>query len=178
MPPISRLTRDQAQYHFISGYTAKLAGTEVGVTEPKATFSAGFGAPFLPRHPGEYATMLAERIERYDVPVWLVNTGWTGGPAGEGHRMRIDHTRTMVRAALNGELADVPYEIDPVFGVEVPTEVPGVPSEVLRPRGTWADPAAYDEKARELARMFAENFESYVYGVAESVRAAGPRTEG
>ena len=174
LPPISRLTREQAQYHFISGYTAKLAGTEIGVTEPKATFSAGFGAPFLPRHPGEYARMLAERLEHFGVPVWLVNTGWTGGPYGIGERMRIDHTRTMVRAALKGELADVPYETDPFFGVEVPTAVPGVPSEVLRPRDTWADPAAYDTKARELARMFAENFSDYADGVSEEVRAAGP----
>src|SRR5688572_24213403 len=161
LPPISRLTREQAQYHFISGYTAKLAGTEIGVTEPKATFSAGFGAPFLPRHPGEYAAMLAERLERHDVPVWLVNTGWTGGPYGVGERMRIDHTRTMVRAALSGALAGVPYETDPVFGVDVPTRVPGVPSKVLRPRDTWSDAAAYDAKAHELAAMFAENFEDY-----------------
>jgi phosphoenolpyruvate carboxykinase (ATP) len=175
LPPISRLTREQAQYHFISGYTAKLAGTEIGVTEPKATFSAGFGAPFLPRHPGEYARMLAERLESHDVPVWLVNTGWTGGPFGVGQRMRIDHTRTMVRAALNGKLADVEYEIDPVFGVEVPTSVPGVPSEILRPRDTWQDPAAYDAKARELATMFTENFEAYASGVPDEVRAAGPR---
>ena len=142
LPPISRLTREQAQYHFISGYTAKLAGTEIGVTEPRATFSAGFGAPFLPRHPGEYARMLSERLERHDVPVWLVNTGWTGGPYGTGERMGIDHTRTMVRAALQGQLADVPFETDPIFGVAVPTVVPGVPSGILRPRGTWADPTS------------------------------------
>jgi phosphoenolpyruvate carboxykinase (ATP) len=178
LPPISRLSHDQAQYHFISGYTAKLAGTEVGVTQPKATFSAGFGAPFLPRHPGVYATMLAERLERHDVPVWLVNTGWTGGPYGVGERMSIDHTRTMVRAALSGALDGVPFEPDPVFGIDVPTEVPGVPSEILRPRDTWPDPDAYDAKARELAHMFAENFESYVDGVSAEVRAAGPRVEG
>jgi phosphoenolpyruvate carboxykinase (ATP) len=173
----SRLTREQAQYHFISGYTAKLAGTEIGVTEPHATFSAGFGAPFLPRHPAEYASMLSERLERHDVPVWLVNTGWTGGPYGTGERMRIDHTRTMVRAALSGALDSVEYENDPVFGVAVPTTVPGVPSEVLRPRSTWADPSAYDEKARELAEMFAENFEVYADGVSDAVRAAGPRVD-
>jgi phosphoenolpyruvate carboxykinase (ATP) len=178
LPPISRLTLEQAQYHFISGYTAKLAGTEIGVTEPKATFSAGFGAPFLPRHPGEYARMLAERLERYEVPVWLVNTGWTGGAYGEGHRMRIDHTRVMVRAALQGKLHDVAYELDPVFGVQVPTTVPGVPDEVLRPRDTWADPDAYDAKARELARMFADNFEAYADGVPDEVRDAGPRIDG
>ncbi|MCV0403726.1 MAG: phosphoenolpyruvate carboxykinase (ATP) [Chloroflexi bacterium] len=178
LPPISRLTREQAQYHFISGYTAKLAGTEIGVTEPKATFSAGFGAPFLPRHPGEYAAMLAERLERFDVPVWLVNTGWSGGPYGTGERMAIDHTRTMVRAALRGELDDVPTETDPVFGVEIPTHVPGVPDEILRPRDTWPDPAAYDAKARELARMFADNFADYADGVSQSVREAGPRIDG
>jgi len=175
LPPISRLTREQAQYHFISGYTAKLAGTEIGVTEPRATFSAGFGAPFLPRHPGEYAAMLAERLERHDVPVWLVNTGWTGGPYGTGERMGIDHTRTMVRAALNGQLRDATYEVDAVFGVDVPTAVPGVPSSILRPRDTWSDAAAYDAKARDLAAMFAENFESYADGVSEAIRSAGPR---
>jgi phosphoenolpyruvate carboxykinase (ATP) len=177
LPPISRLSHDQAQYHFISGYTAKLAGTEIGVTQPKATFSAGFGAPFLPRHPGVYASMLAERLERHDVPVWLVNTGWTGGPYGTGERMSIDHTRTMVRAALSGALDEVTFAPDPVFGIQVPSEVPGVPSDVLRPRGTWPDPEAYDAKARELAGMFAENFESYSDGVPAAVRAAGPRVE-
>ena len=178
LPPISRLTREQAQYHFISGYTAKLAGTEIGVTEPRATFSAGFGAPFLPRHPGEYARMLAERLEQHAVPVWLVNTGWTGGPYGIGERMSIDHTRTMVRAALNGLLGDVTYQTDPIFGVEVPTSVPGVPSEILRPRDTWTDGPAYDAKAHELASMFVENFADYADGVSPEVRAAGPRVEG
>ena len=178
LPPISRLSREQAQYHFISGYTAKLAGTEIGVTEPRATFSAAFGAPFLPRHPSEYAAMLAERLEQHDVPVWLVNTGWTGGPYGIGERMRIDHTRSIVRAALSGALSGATYQTDPVFGVEVPTEVPGVPSRVLRPRDTWTDPAAYDVKARELAAMFADNFEDIAAGVPEAVRNAGPRIEG
>ncbi len=177
LPPISRLTPEQAQYHFISGYTAKLAGTEIGVTEPRATFSAGFGAPFLPRHPGEYASMLADRLAKHDVPVWLVNTGWSGGPYGTGERMAIDHTRTMVRAALSGALDDVPTEPDPIFGVAIPTHVPGVPDEILRPRDTWPDPEAYDAKARELARMFAENFESYADGVSEAVRRAGPRLD-
>jgi phosphoenolpyruvate carboxykinase (ATP) len=121
--------------------------------------------------------MLAERLERHDVPVWLVNTGWTGGPFGVGSRMAIDHTRVMVRAALNGELAGVPYETDPIFGVEVPTEVPGVPSSILRPRDTWADPDAYDAKARELAAMFAENFEDYADGLPPEIRQAGPRVE-
>ncbi len=175
LPPISRLDRDQAQFHFISGYTAKLAGTEIGVTEPRATFSACFGAPFLPRHPGEYAAMLADRLDRHRIPVWLVNTGWTGGPYGTGERMPIDHTRNMVRAALGGLLEGVSYETDPVFGVAVPLGVPDVPSDVLRPRDTWADPAAYDRKAAELARMFAENFGQYADAVSEAVRVAGPR---
>jgi phosphoenolpyruvate carboxykinase (ATP) len=177
LPPISRLTRDQAQYHFISGYTARLAGTEIGVTEPKAAFSAGFGAPFLPRHPGEYARMLAERLEQYDVPVWLVNTGWTGGPYGTGERMNINHTRSMVRAALGGQFDGVETVTDPIFGVQVPISCPDVPDEVLRPRDTWADKDAYDRKARELARMFAANFEGYADGVSAAVRAAGPRVE-
>jgi len=178
LPPISRLTREQAQYHFISGYTAKLAGTEIGVKEPKATFSAGFGAPFLPRHPGEYARMLAERLERYDVPIWLVNTGWTGGPYGTGERMNIAHTRAMVRAALGGQLDGVPTTVDPVFGVEVPTAIPDVPADLLQPRLSWPDPAAYDRQARQLARMFEENFEAYADGVSEEVRRVGPRQLG
>jgi phosphoenolpyruvate carboxykinase (ATP) len=174
LPPIARLTHDQAAYHFISGYTAKLAGTEIGIKEPKATFSACFGAPFMPRHPGEYAAMLIERLARWDVPVWLVNTGWTGGPYGTGERMNINHTRTMVRAALNGQLDDVPTRTDPIFNVEVPTFVPDVPSEVLDPRSTWQDTAAYDAQAHKLARMFAENFAAFADGVPASVRAAGP----
>ena len=174
LPPISRLTREQAAYHFISGYTAKLAGTEIGVKEPAATFSAGFGAPFLPRHPGVYAHLLMDRLEQYEVPVWLVNTGWTGGPYGVGQRMNINHTRNMVRAALNGDLANVPTVLDPVFRVAVPTSVPGVPEEVLQPRGTWPDPAAYDAAARRIADMFHENFESYADGVSPAVRDAGP----
>ncbi len=178
LPPISRLTADQAQYHFISGYTAKLAGTEVGVKEPQATFSACFGAPFMPRHPGEYAAMLADRLHRYNVRAWLVNTGWTGGPYGTGERMNINHTRSMVRAALSGALDDVPYETDPVFGVAVPTSCPDVPAEVLRPRQTWADPDAYDRQAAALATMFVENFAAYAEGVDEAVRASGPRVNG
>ena len=177
LPPISRLTRDQAQYHFISGYTAKLAGTEIGVKEPKATFSAGFGAPFLPRHPGVYAGMLAERLERYDVAVWMVNTGWTGGPYGTGERMNINHTRSMVRAALDGRLDDVPTVTDPNFGLEVPVECPDVPASVLQPRATWPDPEAYDRQARVLAQMFADNFAAYASGVSPAVAAAGPRVE-
>ena len=174
LPPISRLTREQAAYHFISGYTAKLAGTEIGVKEPTATFSAGFGAPFLPRHPGVYAELLMDRLERYDVPVWLVNTGWTGGPYGTGERMHIDHTRNMVRAALNGGLRDVPTVRDPVFGLAVPKAVPGVPGELLVPRDTWADQAAYDAAAKRIAHMFHENFAAYADGVSRAVRNAGP----
>jgi phosphoenolpyruvate carboxykinase (ATP) len=175
LPPISRLTHDQAAYHFISGYTAKLAGTEIGVKEPMATFSACFGAPFMPRHPGEYAAMLTERLAKWDVPVWLVNTGWTGGPYGTGERMNINHTRTMVRAALSQELDDVTFRTDPIFGFEVPTTCPGVPAEVLDPRETWQDKEGYDAQAQRLARMFVENFEDYAPGVPEPVRRAGPR---
>ena len=175
LPPIARLTPEQAMYHFLSGYTAKVAGTEKGVTEPSATFSACFGAPFLPRHPGHYATMLGEHIARHGAEVWLVNTGWTGGPHGVGSRMKLSHTRAMVRAALAGQLAKATFEADPVFGVAVPTAVPGVPAEVLRPRETWADPAAYDAQAARLAGMFRDNFARYAEGVSEAVRAAGPR---
>ena len=174
MPPIARLTAEQAMYHFLSGYTAKVAGTERGVTEPSATFSACFGAPFLPLHPGVYAKMLGDRIARHGVKVWMVNTGWTGGPYGVGSRMKLAHTRTMVRAALSGALDQGRFVRDPVFGVEVPAGVPGVPTEVLTPRGTWADPAAYDAQARKLVTMFRENFEQYRPQVPEAVTAAGP----
>jgi phosphoenolpyruvate carboxykinase (ATP) len=176
LPPIARLTHAQAAYHFISGYTAKLAGTEVGVKEPSATFSACFGAPFMPRHPGEYAAMLTERLATHDVTVWLVNTGWTGGPYGVGERMNIDHTRAMVRAALGGRLRDVPMRLDPIFRVEVPLEVPDVPAGFLDPRATWPDTAAYDRAARALAAMFAANFRAYADGVSAEIRDAGPRT--
>ena len=174
LPPISLLTREQAAYHFISGYTAKLAGTEIGIKEPTATFSAGFGAPFLPRHPGEYARMLMDRLERFDVPVWLVNTGWTGGPYGTGERMNIAYTRNMVRAAIEGRLEGVETTVDPTFGLAVPISVPDVPDEVLQPRSTWADKDAYDRTARRLAAMFHLNFAKYAGGVTEAVRDAGP----
>jgi phosphoenolpyruvate carboxykinase (ATP) len=174
LPPVSRLSLEQAQYHFISGYTAKLAGTEIGVAEPMATFSACFGAPFMPRHPGEYAALLADRLERHEVPVWLVNTGWTGGPYGTGERMDIEHTRVMVRATLSGELDRIPTVTDPTFRVEVPTACPGVPSELLQPRNTWPDPEAYDAQAARLAQMFDTNFAAYADGVSEGVRRAGP----
>jgi phosphoenolpyruvate carboxykinase (ATP) len=176
LPPISRLSREQAAYHFISGYTAKLAGTEIGVKEPTATFSAGFGAPFLPRRPAEYAHMLMDRLEQFDVPVWLVNTGWTGGPYGTGERMNIEHTRNMVRAAIEGRLEGVETVEDPVFRLRVPVRVPGVPDEVLVPRNTWQDQDAYDRTARRLAAMFHDNFAKYADGVSDEVRAAGPVT--
>ncbi|MDQ3938491.1 MAG: phosphoenolpyruvate carboxykinase (ATP) [Chloroflexota bacterium] len=174
LPPVSRLSHDQAMYHFISGYTAKLAGTEVGVKEPQATFSTCFGAPFMPRHPGVYARMLGERLARHDVPVWLVNTGWTGGPYGTGERMNIAHTRQMVRAALSGALDGVPTRTDPVFRVEVPTSCPDVPDAVLWPRDTWQDRDAYDRQARKLARMFVENFSTFEDRVSEGISAAAP----
>jgi phosphoenolpyruvate carboxykinase (ATP) len=175
LPPISRLTAEQAMYHFLSGYTAKVAGTERGVTEPSATFSACFGAPFLPMPPGVYARMLGERIAQHGVKVWLVNTGWTGGPYGTGSRMKLSHTRAMVRAALAGALDRATFVKDPVFGIEVPTAVPEVPSTVLAPRATWADPAAYDRQARDLARMFNENFAQYRSQVSDAVAAAAPK---
>ncbi|HGY10090.1 MAG TPA: phosphoenolpyruvate carboxykinase (ATP) [Oceanithermus profundus] len=175
LPPIARLSPEQAMYYFISGYTAKVAGTERGITEPVATFSACFGAPFLPLHPARYAEMLRDRIRAHGPRVWMVNTGWTGGPYGVGKRMALEHTRALLSAALEGKLDDVPYIEDPVFGFQVPTEAPGVPGELLVPRQTWADPAAYDEAARNLARMFQENFARFADGAGEEVRAAGPR---
>ena len=174
LPPIARLTHAQAAYHFISGYTAKLAGTEVGIKEPNATFSACFGAPFIPRHPGQYARMLTERLAAQDAQVWLVNTGWTGGPYGTGERMNIAHTRSTVRAALDGRLASAPTRTDTNFGFEVPLECPDVPARILDPRSTWADTDAYDRQAQGLASMFAANFAAYADGVTDDVRAAGP----
>jgi phosphoenolpyruvate carboxykinase (ATP) len=174
LPPVARLTPEQAMYHFMSGYTAKLAGTESGVTEPQATFSACFGAPFMVRPPSEYARLLADRIRSHEVDCWLVNTGWTGGPYGVGHRMPIEHTRALLDAALEGQLSEVDYRTDPVFGLSVPTSCPGVPPEELWPRDTWQDPAAYDAKARELSTLFERNFEQFADQVTEEVRAAGP----
>jgi len=174
LPPISRLTEDQAMYHFLSGYTAKVAGTEKGVTEPKVTFSTCFGSPFLPLHPSVYARLLGEKMEKHNAKVWLLNTGWTGGPYGTGQRMKLAHTRRMVTAALAGELDDVETWTDPIFGLQVPVHVEGVPDQVLRPRETWKNPADYDAKATQLADMFAENFKKYESGVEESVKAAGP----
>ena len=178
LPPVSRLTPAQAMYYFISGYTAKIAGTEVGVKEPQATFSTCFGAPFMPRHPGEYAAMLVDRLATWDVPVWLVNTGWTGGPYGTGERMNINHTRAMVRAALDGRLDGVPTVEDAIFRIAVPTSCPDVPTAFLQPRSTWPDEAAYDRAAARLAAKIAENFAEYADGVPQAVREAGPWVEG
>src|SRR4051794_15035788 len=177
LPPISRLSSAAAMYHFLSGYTAKVAGTEKGVTEPKATFSTCFGAPFLPLAPSRYAAMLGERIARHQAQVWLVNTGWTGGPYGTGTRMKIKFTRAMIHAALAGLLDGVQYDKDRLFNLDVPLTCPGVPADVLKPRNTWADKDAYDQQARKLARMFAENFSSFAADVSPEVRAAGPMLE-
>jgi len=174
LPPISRLTKAQAMYHFISGYTSKLAGTERGVTEPQPAFSTLFGAPFMPLIPQRYAEMLGERMEQHDAKVWLVNTGWTGGPFGEGHRMEIKYTRAMVNAALEGKLDSVEFKQEPIFGLSIPAEVPGVPSEVLNPRVTWKDKAAYDKMAIELAKKFHENFKNFKADSDETIRNAGP----
>ncbi len=175
LPPISKLTPEQAMYHFLSGYTAKLAGTERGVTEPQATFSTCFGAPFLPLHPTVYAKMLGEKLAKHHAQVWLVNTGWSGGPYGIGSRMKIAYTRTMVRAALNGDLDKVPTQIDPIFGLPMPMACPGVPPEVLNPRNTWTDKDAYDKKAKELAALFVKNFDQFKAQAKPEVIAAGPK---
>jgi phosphoenolpyruvate carboxykinase (ATP) len=162
-------------FYFLSGYTAKVAGTERGVKEPQPTFSACFGQVFLPLHPGVYADLLGQRIEEHGSRVWLVNTGWTGGPYGVGSRMKLAYTRAMVRAALAGELDDVKTTESPFFRLQIPTEIPGVPSDVLVPRDTWADKDAFDKQARELADKFLANFEQFADRVPESVRTAGPK---
>jgi phosphoenolpyruvate carboxykinase (ATP) len=170
LPPISRLSPEQAMYHFLSGYTAKVAGTERGITEPEATFSTCFGAPFMVHPPGVYAKLLGERIATHKANCWLVNTGWTGGPYGVGSRMKIQYTRAMVNAAIEGKLNGVGYRSEPFFGLEVPQSVPDVPSEVLDPRAMWSDKAAYDAQAKKLAGRFAENFKKFEAGVSEAVR--------
>lgn len=175
LPPVSKLTPGQAMYQFISGYTAKVAGTEAGVTEPKPTFSACFGAPFLPLHPGKYAQMLGDKMQKHKVNVWMINTGWTGGPYGVGSRMKLKYTRAMITAALEGQLNNAEFEIHPVFGMAIPTACPNVPSEILNPRNTWTDKTAYDEKAKFLANLFIKNFDKYKDGVTAEVLAAQPK---
>jgi phosphoenolpyruvate carboxykinase (ATP) len=165
-------------YHFLSGYTAKVAGTERGIVEPQATFSTCFGGPFMALHPSVYANLLGEKVAMHRVKVWLVNTGWTGGPYGTGHRMEIGHTKSMLRAALSGKLDGVEMKVDPIFGLRVPASCPDVPPEVLDPRSTWKDRAAYDRTARKLAGMFHENFTQYADQVTPEVRAAGFRKSG
>lgn len=174
LPPISKLTKEQAMYHFISGYTSKLAGTERGITSPQATFSTCFGEPFLPMAPQRYAEMLGEKIDKHNAEVFLVNTGWTGGEYGVGNRMALNYTRAMVQAALQGELTNVETATDEIFGLHVPVECPGVPDDVLQPKKTWNDPKAYDMKARELASKFKENFKKFVH-VSADVEEGGPR---
>jgi phosphoenolpyruvate carboxykinase (ATP) len=177
LPPLARLSREQALYYFLSGFTSKLAGTEVGVTSPQPTFSTCFAAPFLAQPPETYARMLDERLAEHGSAIWLVNTGWTGGPFGEGHRMPIQATRELLRAALSGALAEVEYRVDDVFGFEVPLAVSGVDSSLLTPRDTWPDPAGYDEQARKLAAMFADNFAAKFPEAPPEVAAAGPKAQ-
>lgn len=174
LPPISKLTPEQAAYHFLSGYTAKVAGTEKGVTEPQATFSTCFGAPFMVHHPSVYARLLTEKIARHEVTCWLVNTGWSGGPYGVGSRMSIKYTRAMVRAALNGSLNSVAFTPDPVFGLALPASVPDVPADVLQPRHTWQDGTAYDAQALKLAKLFKDNFQQYEQYVSPAIANSGP----
>ncbi|BBN94756.1 phosphoenolpyruvate carboxykinase, pckA [Deinococcus grandis] len=177
LPPISRLSAEQTMYQFISGFTAKIPGTEDGVTEPSPTFSTCFGAPFMPRHPGEYARLLAQKVQDSGARVWLVNTGWSGGMYGQGKRMSIAHTRAMINAALSGALDDVTFEKEGFFDLELPTQVPGVPEGVLNPRDAWADKGAYDQTARKLARMFRENFKRFEDGVDAAVTNSMPNPD-
>ena len=175
LPPISKLNAGQAMYHFISGYTAKVAGTEAGVKEPQATFSACFGRVFLPLHPTQYAEMLGQKMKQFTVNVWLINTGWTGGVFGVGTRMKLAYTRAMITAALEGKLDKVAYTTDPVFGLSIPNEVPNVPSEILNPRNTWTDKNAYDKKANDLATQFNNNFKQYADFANNEIKAAAPK---
>ena len=175
LPPVSRLTRDQAMYHFLSGYTAKVAGTEIGVTEPQITFSACFGAAFMVLHPMRYANLLAQRMNRHHARAWLVNTGWTGGPPGVGSRIKLAHTRAIVAAIHGGHLIEVPTTTDPIFHLAIPTACPELPSSLLEPRKVWADPSAYDQAASRLAQQFHGNFAAYADQASAEVRDAGPR---
>jgi phosphoenolpyruvate carboxykinase (ATP) len=175
LPPVSRLTSDQAEYHFISGYTAKVAGTEEGVKEPEAVFSPCFGGPFLVWHPGKYAELLSKKLRQHGAEVWLVNTGWTGGPYGAGTRMKLAYTRSIIDSIYNGSLRDAPTAEDPFFGLRVVTQCPNVPDSVLLPRNTWKDPQAYDKAAADLADRFKKNFARFADGVEEAIKLAGPR---
>ncbi len=177
LPPISRLTKEQAMYHFMSGYTAKVAGTEMGITEPTTTFSACFGKAFLPLHPAKYAKLLGEKLEGTDIKVWLINTGWTGGSYGIGSRMKLSYTRQMITAALEGKLNDVAYDTLPVFDLAIPTSCEGVPAEILNPRATWADKNAYDDTANNLAGQFVKNFEQYASETSTDILAAAPKVK-
>jgi len=174
LPPISKLNPGQAAYHFISGYTAKVAGTEEGVTEPIPSFSACFGAPFMPLHPTKYAEMLSDKMKSNGVNVWLVNTGWTGGPYGTGSRMKLKLTRAMITAAIEGKLNDVEYHQHPIFGLQMPKECPNVPAEVLDPKGTWSSTEAYDKKASLLASYFKDNFEKFDDHANKEILKGGP----
>lgn len=174
LPPIAKLNKGQAMYQFISGYTAKIAGTEEGVIEPKPTFSACFGAPFLPLHPSRYAEMLGRKMEQHNVDVWMVNTGWSGGSYGVGRRIKLAYTRAIIAAVLEGKLQDAEYTFDPIFGIAIPSQVPDVPAEILNPRNTWGDKVAYDEKAMFLASLFKDNFQKYSTVVAQEIQHAGP----
>jgi phosphoenolpyruvate carboxykinase (ATP) len=173
LPPISKLSPEEAMYHFLSGYTARVAGTEAGIKDPQATFSTCFGAPFMPRHPTVYAEMLRDLMRHHEVDCWLVNTGWSGGPFGTGERIRLRHTRAMLHAALEGELANVPFRRHPEFGLMTPESCPGVPSEMLDPKTTWADPEEYDRMAHDVAKRFASNFEQFTAHVGDDVTSAG-----
>jgi phosphoenolpyruvate carboxykinase (ATP) len=174
LPPVSKLSPEQAMFHFVSGYTAKVAGTEMGVTEPQATFSPCFGGPFLVWHPSKYAELLAEKMRKHAANVWLVNTGWSGGAYGTGQRMKLSITRAIIDAIHSGQLASAPTQKDPVFGFEVVTACPGVPSRVLQPKQTWSDGAAYDAAAAKLAGLFRKNFEQYATTVGAAIAAGGP----
>ena len=175
LPPISKLTKEQAMYHFMSGYTAKVAGTEMGVTEPQTTFSACFGAAFLPLHPAKYAELLGNKLDGTDIKVWLINTGWSGGSYGVGSRMKLSYTRAMITAAMNGELDNVEFKTQAIFELAIPTSVPGVPSEILNPKDTWADKAGFDKTANHLAEEFVKNFTIYEAETSEAILSAAPK---
>lgn len=175
LPPISKLTREQAMYHFMSGYTAKVAGTEMGITEPQTTFSACFGAAFLPLHPAKYAELLGQKLEGTDINVWLINTGWSGGSYGVGSRIKLAYTRAMITAAMKGELDNVEYQTQPIFELAIPTSCPGVPAEILNPKDTWVHKTSFDETANKLAAKFVENFETYKSETSEAILSAAPK---